>query len=210
MKENDIEFQLALDEDNIKEALAMATTDEQRERARKAAEYIEQVGRSCNYLFQFKAKNSAKTLSLSLQVKSRRNCLTDPRKRKMPSFKATDEAVKSQVSGERKNNNLNLAKKKIRYTIIKDLHTHKALFYFNTYNFLYLHVQQARDIIVDINNNEQADKLKMAAAAGAAESLRQARTSGFATPGSKSTPKTVQPQPGPSFKPNPDTPDLNL
>ena len=43
--EINFDFELALDEDNIKEALAMATTDEQRERARKAAEYIEQVGR---------------------------------------------------------------------------------------------------------------------------------------------------------------------
>ena len=44
-KETNFDFELALDEDNIKAAMEMATTEEQRERAKKTAAYIEQVGR---------------------------------------------------------------------------------------------------------------------------------------------------------------------
>ena len=205
MKENDIEFQLALDEDNIQEALAMATTDEQRERARKAAEYIEQVGRKYSYLFE--VKSSVRKYSLALQVKSRRNCLTDPRKRIMPSFKATDEAVKREVSEKRLRKKYRTKPKTVNFSYKKNIKKcmPKLKMYPNTYLFC-PQMQQARDIIADKNNNDQAEKLKLAAAAGAAESLRQARTSGFATPSNKSTPKTSQP----SFKPNLVMPELNL
>ena len=39
------DFAIALVEENIKEAMRLATTDEQRTRAQKASEYIEKVGR---------------------------------------------------------------------------------------------------------------------------------------------------------------------
>ena len=45
-KEINFDFEIALDEDKIKKAMEMATTDEQKERARKVADYIEQVGRT--------------------------------------------------------------------------------------------------------------------------------------------------------------------
>ena len=75
-QEINFEFELALDEDNIKEALAMAKTDEQRERARKAAEYIEQVRlHSIRSLLLILTRSTTHLL----QVRSRRNCLTDPK-----------------------------------------------------------------------------------------------------------------------------------
>ena len=93
-KELNIEFELALDEDNIKEALALATTDEQRERAKKAAEYIEQVGKENTQIKTFK-EHKLRRPDLTLQVKRRKNILTDPRLRKTPSFFAAEKAADS-------------------------------------------------------------------------------------------------------------------
>ena len=88
-QEINFDFELALDEDNIKEALAMATTDEQRERARKAAEYIEQVsGPTCrqNQSNRHSISHLNQHTNYKLQVRSRRNCLTDPKNKPVISF----------------------------------------------------------------------------------------------------------------------------
>ena len=175
--EIDFDFELALDEDNIKKALAMAKTDEQRERERKAAEYIE-------------------------QVKSRKDCLTNPKYRKPISFNWTPK--------------LKAAAKSARtYTSQVSRMCHPNTYSTNQIltpsSLSILQLKTARKIVMDSNNN--SDALKAAAAADAAVSTRRTRSSGFAQPGSKTTstpkgPSTKPDKTSPAFKPGP--PVLNL
>ena len=87
--EVNIDFELALDEDNIKEALKMATTDEQRERANKAAAYIEQVGRKNILGKQMQLSKKHMHSLLCLQVKRTRKSVTDPKNKPKLNFWAT-------------------------------------------------------------------------------------------------------------------------
>ena len=88
--EINFDFELALDEENIQEAMAMATTEEQRERAKKAAEYIEKVGRISNICSQLLGKQlSNKHMHICLQVKRTRKSLSDPKNKPKVNFWGT-------------------------------------------------------------------------------------------------------------------------
>ena len=174
-QEINFEFELALDEDNIKEALAMATTDEQRERAKKAAEYIEQVR-----LLSIRTQLPVLTRSTThlLQVRSRRNCLTDPKNRPVVSFfnqtpriRAAAKAAtnySAQVSKTTDISSQYLPLKQLRKLILP---------------FLLLQLKVARAISNEMDQNNNSEGLKKAALAGAAESAKATKKTGFAKPG---------------------------
>ena len=197
-REINFDFELALDEDNIKEALAMATTDEQRERARKAAEYIEQVGRQIvTWSYNI---SSSKNIFICLQVKSRANVLTEPKNRIMPSFKNAPPRFKAAAKAAN-----NYAAQVCRTSNS----THMTI----SKNNLSFQLKIGRAICNDMdtnNNSKSSEALKKAAAAGAAESAKANRSTGFTPPGSRtsSTPKGSSPPVMAQFKPG--TPALNL
>ena len=195
--EINFDFELALDEENIQEAMAMATTEEQRERAKKAAEYIEKVGRISNNCSQLLGKQLSNThMHICLQVKRTRKSLSDPKNKPKVNFWGTPRtraaAAAAQAYSSQVSRRLRLAK---RITVTPPNH------------FLHsLQLKTARAIVKEMDkNNNATDALKSAAAKDAAEASKQGRTSGFTPPGAKSTPKgpSSKPKVSPQFKPGP-------
>ena len=200
---------MALDEDNIKEAMVMATTDEQRERAKKAAAYIEQVGRTYKYLIvvgpHMQLSNKHMHILICLQVKRTQKSLTDPKNKPKINFWATPRskaaATAAQAYSSQVSRQLRLANIGKAYTVTTYIHSPFQL-------------KIARSIVMDLkNNNDKAEAQMTAAAADAADAAKTNRSSGFLPPGSRSSsmPKGTThkiDKNSPVFKPGP--PALNL
>ena len=106
-----------------------------------------------------------------LQVRSRRNCLTDPKKK--PVFKFFDSTPR--VRAAAKSAMAYTAQVRLTSTIAKHTSNTKL-----THLFLpFFQLKTARAIVKEMDNNNSSE-LKKAAARDAAETAKDTRTSGFA------------------------------
>ena len=188
-KEFDIEFELALDKDNIKKALAMATTKEQKERAERAAHYIEQVGRKLVIKHLTRTLLKARPLKacqalynkflrtlIYLQVKRNRKSVTDPKNRPKLNFWSSPRLQAAAKSAQNYTSQVGRTYSNKQYNI----------YLTSTPSSPPTQIQVARTNM-DTNNNNKSAATK-AAASGAAESAKANWTSGFLPHGSKSPP----------------------